>query len=132
MIDVPLEIKIVGKRLLVLDEKGIAVFIEYLIIDEVEGGLPLGLSGEGITILHPFLKSSLSQIIKIESSIHVFCKGPVKSVLQFRTILLGETSSWDKESGLPFFSHREGAPRQIENRNIFQMEDGPLGHSPSS
>ena len=60
IIDIPFEIKIVGKLLLMLDEKGIPILMEDLIIDEVETGLSFCLLGKGIAILQTFLKPSIS------------------------------------------------------------------------
>ena len=105
---------------------------KILIIDEVEIRLSLCLLSEGIPILQAFFKSPISQLIKIERGIHILCKRPVKTVLQFRTILAGISYLRNEKTGLPFLSHRKSAPREIENRNILKIEDGPFCNPPSS
>ena len=50
-LNIPFEIKIVRKLLLVLDEDGIPIITEFLVIDEVEMCNSLCLLGEGIAIL---------------------------------------------------------------------------------
>ena len=103
-----------------------------LIIDEIEIGLSLCLLGEGIAILQTFFKSPVSQINRNRGGIHILCERPVKAGLHFRTILAGISYLRDEETGLPFLSHRKSTPREIENRNILKVEDGPFGNPTSS
>jgi hypothetical protein len=60
IIDVPLEIKIIRKLLLMLPKEGISVLMIFLIVNEVEVSPACCVSGKSIPIFQTLFKPSIS------------------------------------------------------------------------